>query len=391
MMKKKVVHFIPNAWLSRTNTWLYNEVTLLGEDWESWVMANRTVNLNEFPYDKVFSLKEKHGKVRWFFEMVLKKAGIFKQCPTLQHVTKELCPDIIHSHFGNVGWANIGLAKSIGAKHLVSFYGYDVSYIPRKKRWKKRYSALFNSVDAVLCEGTYMGKTLEKLGCPSSKIKIYRLGIDLCKIPYSKPEWNINKPLRILMAASFVEKKGLPYALEAIGNFIREQQDIKVQMTIIGSAYKSRSSQQELRKMNNVIDELDMRKYITFKGSCDHNTLIRLAREHDIFLSPSVTSSTGDSEGGAPVTIIEMAAAGLPIISTIHCDIPSVLGESNRKLLVAERDSSSITRVMNWLIEHSSEWNTLTFDNRKHIESNLNIRNQGPALADIYNSVLAMR
>jgi colanic acid/amylovoran biosynthesis glycosyltransferase len=388
MKKRKVVHFVPGVWLYRTNTWLYNEVTQLGESWESWVMANRTENLNEFPHDKIFSLKDNCGKIRWFLEMTLKRIGFIKQCPSLQHATKKLQPDIIHSHFGDTGWANIGLAKSIDAKHVVSFYGYDVSYLPTKKLWKKRYNELFSSVDVVLCEGTYMGKTIEKLGCPASKIRIYPLGVDLSNIAYNKPKWNINKPLHILIAASFVEKKGLPYALEAIGNFIKKRQEIKVQVTIVGSANKSKSSQQELKKINKVIQEFNLQDYVTFKGSCDHGALIKLVKQHDLFLSPSVTSSTGDSEGGAPVTIIEMAAAGLPIISTTHCDIPSILGERNRKLLVTERNSSGLTDIMMWLVNNIEEWETLSLENRKHIESKFNISKQSHALSNIYTNLL---
>jgi len=103
---------------------------------------------------------------------------------------------------------------------------------------------------------------------------------------------------------------------------------------------------------------------------------------------PSVTAANGDSEGGAPVTIIEMAAAGLPILSTTHCDIPFVLGESNCKLLVPERDSSSLYSMMLWLVDHPNEWIPLALENRQHIESKFDIRNQGPTLAKIYNSIL---
>ena len=387
MKKKIVIHDVGNAWMYRTQTWLYNEVTQLGEEWDSWAVTHRIENWSEFPYDKVFSLKNDYNN-RYLVEKILKKMGIVKQCPTIHHFIKKMQPDIIHSHFGNNGWANLGLAKSIGAKHVVSFYGMDVNYLPTKKRWINRYSQLFNQVDAVLCEGPHMGSKLEQLGCPSSKIKIYPLGIDLQKIIFKQSSWRPNNPLRILMAASFVEKKGLPYALEAIGQLIHERSDIDIQVTIIGAVSKSKGSRQEFKKINKVIDQQNIRHYLAFKGYCDHKTLGQSATEHDVFMSPSVTAAHGDTEGGAPVTIIEMAAAGLPIISTTHCDIPFVLGESNRKLLVAEREISSLFRVMSWLVDHPDEWNKIALENRQHIESKFDIRHQGPALADIYNRLV---
>lgn len=384
---KKVIHDVGNIWLPRTQTWLYNEVTQLGEEWDSWAVAHRTENLNEFPYNKVFSLKNK-SKPRYFVEKVFKKFKLIKQCPTIRHFIKKMQPDILHSHFGPVGWANLDLVKSMGIKkHLVSFYGYDIS-LAMKRRWQKKYARLFSEVDAVLCEGPHMGSRIEKLGCLPSKIRIYPLGIDLEKITFKQPSWNTNKPLRILMAAAFAEKKGLPYALEAIGQFIRERRDIKVQVTIIGGT-RPKGPQQELQKINSVIDKQNIRDYLTFKGYCDYETLIHNAGEHDIFISPSVTAASGDTEGGAPVTIIEMAAAGLPIVSTTHCDIPFVLGKPNRQLLAAERDSVALFGEISWLVDHPDQWTTLVSENRQHIESKFDIRHQGPALANIYNSLIS--
>ncbi len=48
---------------------------------------------------------------------------------------------------------------------------------------------------------------------------------------------------------------------------------------------------------------------------------------HHLFLSPSVTAPDGDSEGGAPVSIIEAAATGMPVVSTTHCDIPQAVDD----------------------------------------------------------------
>src|SRR5690606_39794503 len=53
--------------------------------------------------------------------------------------------------------------------------------------------------------------------------------------------------------------------------------------------------------------------------------LMDAAYRHHVFLSPSITASDGDTEGGAPVGLIEMAATGMPVISSRHADIPEVI------------------------------------------------------------------
>lgn len=386
MKKNIVIHDVGAIWLPRTQTWLYSEVTQLGEKWNSWVVTHRIENLEEFPHDKVFSLESK-SRLHCFIEGILKRVELIKQSISISRFVRKMRPDLIHSHFGSVGWTNVDLAKSIHAKHIVSFYGYDISYLPNRKNWRERFIKLFKEVDAVLCEAPHMGSKLEKLGCPKNKIKIYPLGIDLKKISFTKPSWHADKPLRILMAAAFIEKKGLPYALEAIGKFYAKRNDIQIEITIIGDVKPNRT-EQELEKMNKAIDQYNLRKYINFKGYCDHPTLIQAATEHDVFISPSVTAENGDSEGGAPVTIIEMAAAGLPILSTTHCDIPFVLADKNRKLLVPERDSDSLLNIMLWLVDHPSAWNEIAVENRAYIEEKFDKYKQGKALAKIYNDIV---
>lgn len=70
---------------------------------------------------------------------------------------------------------------------------------------------------------------------------------------------------------------------------------------------------------------------VRFMGYQPYEVMLGECYKHHIFISPSVASEDGDVEGGAPVTIIEMAASGMPIVSTNHCDIPYVLSERNRE------------------------------------------------------------
>jgi hypothetical protein len=67
--EKIVIHDV-GVWLARTKTWLYSEVTQVGDTWEPWVVANRTANLSEFPFENLFSLRDRYGYARWFIEMV---------------------------------------------------------------------------------------------------------------------------------------------------------------------------------------------------------------------------------------------------------------------------------------------------------------------------------
>ncbi|NIO43681.1 MAG: glycosyltransferase, partial [Burkholderiales bacterium] len=49
-------------------------------------------------------------------------------------------------------------------------------------------------------------------------------------------------------------------------------------------------------------------------GYQSHSRLQEIARDHHVFVSTSVTAENGDCEGGAPVSLVEMAASGMPIV-----------------------------------------------------------------------------
>jgi colanic acid/amylovoran biosynthesis glycosyltransferase len=268
----------------------------------------------------------------------------------------------------------------------VSFYGVDATQVPRENRWRKRYKELFDKVDAILCEGPHMASTIQELGCPPEKTHLYHLGVDVELIKFQRPSWDRGKTLQILMAATFTEKKGIPYGLEAIAGFMKKRKDINVRVTIVGDSINSKESRREKEKINKVIQENRLENIVAMKGYCSHPELLTLATEHHLFSSPSISAVNGDTEGGAPVSIIEMAAAGLMIVSTKHCDIPNVLGERNRQLLVNERDSKALAVILEWLVENQDQWQAIGDENRLRVESEFNIRNQGPALARIYES-----
>ena len=386
-LRRKVAHVI-GVWLGRTETWLYSEVTKVGELWEPWVATNRTMNIIEFPYDKIFSVRDDCGYYRWLFETLLVRTSLYRQYPSIIKFIKDLNPSIIHSHFGHVGWKNLGIIKLTGAKHVVSFYGYDVTRLPRSEAWRKKYLQLFEESDLFLCEGPHMASQLEQLGCPKDKINLCHLGVNVDKIIYKKPMWQPGKPLRILMAASFREKKGLPYGFLSLAEVMKKMPALKLHITVVGDADKSSASQIEKKKIYDVVTTNGLSNIVNFVGSCSHDDLFHIAAENDVFISPSVTAASGDTEGGAPVTLTEMMAVGLPIVSTIHCDIPHVLSNENRVLLAPERDVSALANAIIWLLNNHEKWEIITSANRQRVTYEFNISNQGRILSNIYEQLL---
>lgn len=398
LKKIRVVHYV-ESWLPQTSTWLYNNIRFLPEDSENFIVCQDIRNINEFQIPNIYSLeslpKWQHlwGKIyfrslKYLTKLQSRSFSILRlkrHLRLLDDVVQSVKPDILHSHFGHLGWVNSKCARKHGLKHIVSFYGADINFIPYTDHtWLRRYQEMSNMVDQVLCEGPFMAQSIVALGIPLQKITIYRLGIDLNKIRFEPRRHQRGEKLRFLIVGSFREKKGIPYALDALGLFQRINKNIEI--TIIGDAGHQQREKDEKEKIFGKIRQWNLTNKVRFLGYQSHDILLNEAYQHHIFISPSVTSVDGDSEGGAPVTIIEMAASGMPVVSTNHCDIPFVLSERTKDYLVDERDSQALCKAINLLIE--SDWEELALSNRRFIEQHLDVRKQARKLHEIYLTIL---
>ncbi len=382
--KIPVIHAFP-VWLPQTQTWMYNQIKYLPADIEVHVVCEQTRNLEQFYLPRMHVLKTA-SRLRYLWEKGIRNLGVRYFNSYLYDTAKEIDCQIIHSHFGHIGWLNNGVAKKIKCKHVITYYGADVSLFPsRDKRWLTRYNELFSEADLFLCEGPFMARQLVKLGCPIEKVRVHHLGIAIDNISYKPRLLGNNKTLRVLIAASFHEKKGIPYALEALAKL---RKTVPLEITIIGGASREGRSRYENNRIMDVIRFNNLGPSVRFLGYQPFSTLLREAYGHHIFLSPSVTALDGDNEGGAPITIIEMMATGMPVVSTSHCDIPEVVKYGIDDWLVGERDIEGLSKRLQWLIDHHAEWEKFLKLGRHHIETEFSAVRQGERLAGIYREIL---
>lgn len=380
----KVIHSFP-VWLPQTQTWMFTQIASLPNDVDCYIVCERTENLDQFGLPNILSLSEAN-LLRRIWDTGLKKIGIRNYLGFLIHQAKTQNIQILHSHFGNIGWANVAGAERLRLKHIVTFYGQEIGRFPKQdSRWFSRYKDLFSSADRILCEGPYMRQTIISLGCPPDKVQVHHLGIKTDQISFTPRTWKRPHPLRVLIAASFREKKGIPYALEALGHF---QLTAPVEITLIGDAVNDRSSETEKVKILNAISRYRLTNKIRLLGFQPYNVVLNEAYNHHVFLAPSVTAEDGDTEGGAPVTIIEMAATGMPIISTKHCDIPEIISHRITGLLSEERDAYGIVRNLLFLLNHPEEWKSMVTAARNKVAREFNAAVQGILLANIYQEVI---
>lgn len=371
-----MLHAVPGAWLPQTETWLYNQVRFLPETVESHVACDRVENLDQFPFHRI------HCEAG-------RRMGIRRERNTVRHAAFETRPHVIHSHFGPEGWRNLAVADRNGSAHVVSFYGYDVNYLPRAHpRWRRRYREVFERADLVLCEGEHMAQRLAGLGCRPHVGRVHRLGVDLAGLDPRPRRWRRPQRLRVLIASTFREKKGIPVALEALGAIRR---DVDLEVTIVGDATAAAGSAQERERILTAVADNGLAGRVHLPGMLPHAELLERAYRHHLFVAGSLEARDGDTEGGAPVTIIEMAATAMPIVSTFHCDIPGVVRHGESGFLARENDADDLARQLRRMIALCDRWPSMGINGRRWVESRFDAITQGRRLAAMYEEVAARR
>lgn len=375
-------------WLTLTKTWLDRQVrSLPGDRVRSVVFCLDTAHLDRFPVQELRQVRER----RLLPRLLHRAERVLVGRPTarrLRRVIDEERADLLHSHFGDWAWETLPGARATGVPHVVSFYGWDMSLLPRTEpRWLEHYAALFESVQRCLCEGPHMASRLVDLGCPPGKARVQRLGIDLDRLPFRPREAPVEGPLRVLIVGSFREKKGIPDALAALG--LLRGAGVPIEITVIGDAGSLPRALREKARILDAIRRHQLGPVTRLLGYQPHPVVIQEAYEHHVFLSPSVTAADGDTEGGAPVTILELAATGMPVVTTDHCDIPYVLGGlDGGAWFAAEGAPEELAGHLRWLVSNPGAWEERLLRVRRHLDEHYDRDAVGAQLLEQYEQVI---
>jgi colanic acid/amylovoran biosynthesis glycosyltransferase len=377
----RVAHVITD-WLPISENWLYWLATRTPANVETCVLSEKVHNLEQFPVEPLRVIL-KDGVTRLLGQLPGLRRVV--RCEAYRYALRGLSPHLIHSHFGNVGWQNLPLARRLRVPHVVSFYGMDVSLPECQGAWRDRYRDMFEQVSAILCQGPHMRDRIAAQGAPKEKVRVLQLGIDIDHIPYRPRTWNGAEPLRVLMAGRFVEKKGFPYAIDALARIASQ---VPLEVHLVGGPSTSPASKAEAARIDAAIERGGLGDRLVRHGMIPYIALMELAYRCHVLLSPSIHASDGDSEGGAPMTLGEMAAAGMPIVSTTHCDIPYAVGGEANALLAPERDADALADRLLTLIDDTTAWRPMLDRARAYVEQSYNIDQQGLELARIYLEVI---
>jgi colanic acid/amylovoran biosynthesis glycosyltransferase len=195
------------------------------------------------------------------------------------------------------------------------------------------------------------------------------------------------KPFVILFAGRFFAQKGLLYALDAVR--LVSTQGRAIEFRIIGD--ETLTDGRYAAHVHAFIRANGLRNRVRLLGFLNHDEYLSELRRADVFLHPSIMDDAGLSEGGAPTTILEAQALGIPVVSTWHCDIPNVTIPGESAVLVPERDSAALAEALAALQDDPARRTRMGLAGRRLMEAQHDIEREVLALEDCYQLLLDRR
>jgi len=374
-----VLH-VKETYLQKSEKWFHYILSLNSQD-KKWLASRFLENLDEFPLGKTEFIQVSQDN---FVSRVLNRCSLrFINRPMVWGTSayaaavKTVNPEVVHAHYGPMGYV-LSRARSIEIPIVTSFYGYDISQLPRSPFWRDSYARLFERGAGFIVEGGHMRKTLIDLGCDSKKAFIVRVPINPDELPFKKHGTTSRKRV-LLMCCNFVEKKGIPWALRAFAVVHNRFRDTELRIIGTGELWSA---------VRELIRELNLTDAVTLLGAQPHAVFLSEAMQADIFMQPSIVARDGTTEGGAPTVLIEAQCMGLPVISSFHADIPEIVRDGESGHLVAENDVESLSETLSRLLEEPHRWEEMGRLGHEHV-----LRQHAPCavavqLHDVYATVL---
>jgi colanic acid/amylovoran biosynthesis glycosyltransferase len=264
--------------------------------------------------------------------------------------------EVVLANYGLSGSHVLPVCRQLNIPLVVIFHGHDATDRKLLKQYDKKYIELFRHA-TIVAVSQDMKARLSAIGAEPARINVVPCGVDPEKFhPSAEP-----KLKRFIAVGRFVEKKGPLYTIRAFHKTWLQHPNSELMM--IGN------KKGLYEKCSNLVKELKLQSVVNFPGVLTQHQIRELMVKSLAFVQHSVTAPNGDMEG-TPVSILEAAASGLPVVSTFHGGIKDAVLHEQTGFLVDERDIDKMSQYMDQLIENPKLAFEMGTAGRAHIEQN---------------------
>jgi glycosyltransferase involved in cell wall biosynthesis len=262
--------------------------------------------------------------------------------------------DIALAEYGPTAAEIAGACRQAGVPMVAHFHGFDAYKRSTLDGCQSQYARMFAYASAIVSVSSRMCCQLKAIGAPEEKIFYMPYGVDLTMFGQTDPA---AAPPRFLAVGRFVDKKAPHLTVLAFREALRDFSEARLIMAGEGPLL---DASKQLALATGAAHAIE------FPGVVGHARVAELMKGSRAFLQHSITPGDGDSEG-TPVSVLEAAASGLPVVATNHAGISEAVVNGQTGLLVEERDVAGMARHIVTLARDPSYARDLGVRAREHV------------------------
>ena len=285
--------------------------------------------------------------------------------------------DLIQAHWIPAGLIAVILKKLTG-KPVVIFihrmvYGNFVT--------KSINRFVLGNCDFVIFNSSYTMKKTRKL-CKVRHSAVIPPSVDMAlfkKIarPGVRKKLGLRPEQKIIFAIGrFVEKKGLPYLIEAMAR-LKTKNAVCV---IAGFG----PLEKDLKKL---VEKKGLQKKVLFAGTVPNREVPLWMNEAAVVVVPSIFDSEGETET-LGIVAIEALACGKPVIASKVGGLVDVVKDGVSGFLVKEKDSAELAKKIGLVLGNSSSASSIGKKARSFVEKNFALPVTVDRTIEVYRSLV---
>ena len=150
-----------------------------------------------------------------------------------------------------------------------------------------------------------------------------------------------HRPIRLLTVSRVDPRKGLRYLPAAVADLVKRGHEVA--LDVVGPVVGTLGSEEQAR-VEREAARLGVGERIRFVGPRTLPEVLRLAREHDLFVLPTLPGE------GVPRVLLEAMASGLPIVVSDVAGVPTIVQHEVNGLLVPPADPPALATALDRLV-----------------------------------------
>lgn len=256
---------------------------------------------------------------------------------------------IVHTHHGNTGHTK-----------MVKIYEFVAMMIMAR-------------ITKVIAVSSIMENELTK----KNKLKNVSLVLNMLSLNHlqvlknkiqEKNKVDANEKFNLVFVGRLSPEKGPLDLLSFFSSYVNKN---KFKLTFIGDG-------PEKEKMENLINSCQLSN-VVLTGFL--NSIVDEIINHQILVMPSHTE-------GLPMTLIECASLGMPVIATDVGAISSIVVNNNNGILLTKNDESSWHQAFDQMLTNYNEYSAKAQEKSTYIQDKYSRKNWSQSTISIYNKIL---